>query len=137
LDARDEQVAAAIDAARGALDQASRVLLDRPVRPQCDLTALAAGLLRDRQKRAEHLPADFFGEPAWDALLILFAAPGNEMRQIDLFRAIRVPHTSGLRWLCRLKGRRTGGHQAGGERTQQASGEAHRQGSQTSDEAAE
>ncbi|MDQ3481864.1 MAG: hypothetical protein M3448_00375 [Pseudomonadota bacterium] len=79
------------------------MLLDRPVRPQSDLAALAAGLLRDRQKRAEHLPADFFGEPAWDALLVLFAAPGNEMRQIDLFRAIRVPHTSGLRWQCRLK----------------------------------
>jgi DNA-binding MarR family transcriptional regulator len=103
LDPRDEQIAAAIDAARGALDRASSALSARQPGPEVDLVALAAALLRKRQKRAEHFPSDFFGEPAWDALLALYAAPGNEMRQVDMFSAARAAQATGLRWLRRLE----------------------------------
>jgi DNA-binding MarR family transcriptional regulator len=103
LEARDEQIAAEIAAARGALERASSALMARPAGPERDLVALATNLLRSRRKRAEHFPSDFFGEPAWDALLALYAAPSNEMRQTDLFSAARLPQATGLRWLRRLE----------------------------------
>jgi DNA-binding MarR family transcriptional regulator len=103
LDARDEQIAVEIAAARGALERASSALTARPAGPERDLVALATNLLRSRQKRADHFPNDFFGEPAWDALLALYAAPSNEMRQIDVFSAARLPQATGLRWLRRLE----------------------------------
>ena len=103
MDARSEEAAAAIDEARGALERAASVLRARAVTPEGDLAWKALGLLRDRHKRAEHFPVDFFGEPGWDALLTLYVAPENEMRQIDLFSAARVPQTTGLRWQRRLE----------------------------------
>ena len=103
MDLRDEQVADAIDAARTALERANSVLRARPPAPERDLVAFAARLLRDRQKRAEHFPVDFFGEPGWDALLALYVAPDNEMRQVDLFSVARIPPTTGLRWQTRLE----------------------------------
>lgn len=103
MNLRDDEVAAAIDAARGALDQASSALRKRPQGSNLDLVAKAAGILRDRHKRAEYFPQDFFGEPGWDALLALYTAPENEMRQIDLFSAARAPQATGLRWLRRLE----------------------------------
>jgi DNA-binding MarR family transcriptional regulator len=103
LDARDEQIVAEIAAARGALERATSALMARPAGPGRDLVGLATDLLRKRRKRAEHFPDDFFGEPAWDVLLALYTAQDNEMRQIDLFSAARLPQTTGLRWLRRLE----------------------------------
>lgn len=103
MNLRDDEVAAAIDAARGALDRASSALRKRPEGQNGDLVAKAARLLRNRHRRAEHFPKDFFGEPGWDALLALYAATDNEMRQIDLFSAARAPQATGLRWLRRLE----------------------------------
>ena len=103
MDARNEEAAAAIEEARDALERASSVLRARPARPNEDLVGKAASLLRDRHKRAGHFPADFFGEPGWDALLALYAAPDHELRQTDLFSAAKVPQTTGLRWQRRLE----------------------------------
>jgi DNA-binding MarR family transcriptional regulator len=103
VNARDEQAAAAIDEARRALDRASSVLLARPAAPEGDLIAKARCILRNRQKRAQHLPNDFFGEPAWDALLALYIASNHEMRQIDLFASTGTPQSTALRWLRRLE----------------------------------
>jgi DNA-binding MarR family transcriptional regulator len=103
VDSRDERIAAEIAAARGALERANSELTARPAGPERDLVAVATNLLRSRRKRAEHFPSDFFGEPAWDALLALYAAPKNEMRQIDVFSAARLPQATGLRWLRRLE----------------------------------
>lgn len=103
MNLRDNEIAAAIDAARGALDRASSALRKRPEGPTGDFVAEAARLLRDRHKRAEYFPQDFFGEPGWDALLALYTAPNNEMRQVDLFSAARAPQATGLRWLRRLE----------------------------------
>ncbi len=61
-------------------------------------------LIRARQARERFLPADLFGEPAWDMLLDLFVAR-LEVRDVSvssLCIAARVPTTTALRWIRTL-----------------------------------
>ncbi|MBU6166230.1 MAG: MarR family winged helix-turn-helix transcriptional regulator [Alphaproteobacteria bacterium] len=66
--------------------------------------ALVRRLIRLRRDRDRHLPADLFGDPAWDMLLDLTAA---RMEQVDvpvssLCLAAAVPTTTALRWVRSL-----------------------------------
>lgn len=66
--------------------------------------ALVRRLIRLRRDRDRHLPAELFGDPAWDMLLDLTAA---RMEQVDvpvssLCLAAAVPTTTALRWVRSL-----------------------------------
>lgn len=66
--------------------------------------ALVRKLIRLRRDRDRHLPAELFGDPAWDMLLDLTAA---RMEQVDvpvssLCLAAAVPTTTALRWVRSL-----------------------------------
>lgn len=54
-----------------------------------------------RRRRARYLPAELFGEPAWDMLLDLFAArlDGRLISVTSACYAAGVPPTTALRWL--------------------------------------
>lgn len=69
-----------------------------------DLVAIAELLLDQRARRAEHLPADLFHEPAWDMLLALFIA--QERRQTmnvkSLVACASAPVTTSQRWIDHL-----------------------------------
>lgn len=58
-------------------------------------------LYRARRRRSRHLPAELFGEPAWDMLLDLFAArlDGRLISVTSACYAAGVPPTTALRWL--------------------------------------
>ncbi len=66
--------------------------------------ALVRKLIKLRRDRDRHLPAELFGDPAWDMLLDLTAA---RMEQVDvpvssLCLAAAVPTTTALRWVRSL-----------------------------------
>lgn len=65
-----------------------------------DAQALRA-LIAARRLREEHLPAELFGEPAWDMLLDLTAArlEGQDVSVTDLTIAAAVPPTTALRYI--------------------------------------
>ena len=68
------------------------------------LTRLALAIYRDRAARAQELPAELLGEPAWDILLDLFIH-GRRGRRISVTSACtasRVPPTTALRWIAML-----------------------------------
>ncbi|MEQ1517877.1 MAG: MarR family transcriptional regulator [Hyphomicrobiaceae bacterium] len=60
---------------------------------------------RSRRKRADHLPAELFGEPAWDMLLDLFIARirNKNISVTSACIASYVPNTTALRWLNLLE----------------------------------
>jgi hypothetical protein len=65
---------------------------------------LVRRLIKLRRDRDRHLPAELFGDPAWDMLLDLTAA---HMEQVDvpvssLCLAAAVPTTTALRWVRSL-----------------------------------
>lgn len=69
------------------------------------LASAALDHYRSRRKRASHLPAELFGEPAWDILLDLFIARIRN-RNISVTSACiasDVPNTTALRWLNLLE----------------------------------
>ena len=68
------------------------------------LGELAASICRERARRAEFLPAELFGEPAWDILLDLFAAAkASELRSIkSVCLSARVPEATALRFIEQL-----------------------------------
>jgi DNA-binding MarR family transcriptional regulator len=53
-----------------------------------------------RQTRRGHFPAEMFGEPGWDILLILYTEEQNTRLPVSrLVTASGCPATTGLRWL--------------------------------------
>ena len=67
---------------------------------------LARNIHRERSRRANYLPAELFGEPAWDILLDLaFAAKANELRSIkSACLSSQVPEATALRYIDQLVG---------------------------------
>jgi hypothetical protein len=67
-------------------------------------SAAVRALIRARQARERFLPAELFGDPAWDMLLDLFVAhlDEREVSVSSLCIAARVPTTTALRWIRTL-----------------------------------
>ena len=65
---------------------------------------LARSLHRERSRRASFLPAELFGEPAWDILLDLaYAAKASELRSIKAAcLSSQVPEATALRYIDQL-----------------------------------
>ena len=65
---------------------------------------LARNIHRERSRRANYLPAELFGEPAWDILLDLaYAAKANELRSIkSACLSSQVPEATALRYIEQL-----------------------------------
>ncbi len=63
--------------------------------------------IRIRRLRERFLPADLFGDPAWDMMLDLFAArlAGERVSVSSLCIAAAVPPTTALRWIGQLTDR--------------------------------
>lgn len=68
------------------------------------LGRVAKLLIAARQARAEHLPPSSVGEPAWDILLVLYAAYADQARlKIGAATcASGVPQTTAIRWIDHL-----------------------------------
>ena len=66
--------------------------------------ALVRKLIKLRRDRDRHLPAELFGDPAWDMLLDLAAArlEGIDVPVSSLCLAAAVPTTTALRWVRSL-----------------------------------
>lgn len=66
---------------------------------------MVRGILRARQERARHFPANLFADPAWDMLLDLYAAELSQRRVsvTSLCIASNVPTTTALRWITALE----------------------------------
>ena len=65
---------------------------------------LARNIHRERSRRANYLPAELFGEPAWDILLDLaYAAKAGELRSIkSACLSSQVPEATALRYIDQL-----------------------------------
>ena len=69
------------------------------------LIGLARAIHRLRRRRELYFDTGLFSDPAWDLLLHLYVATGED-RPLDVSRACRaaaVPTTTALRWLSRLE----------------------------------
>jgi hypothetical protein len=86
------------------LDRASGAERGRPDRSRA--SAWAEKLYDERRRRDELFPEGLFGEPAWDLLLMMFAAreTGQSMILSQAYRAARVSDTTGRRLLDQLEG---------------------------------
>lgn len=62
--------------------------------------------LRLRRQRVQYFPDAQFIDPAWDMLLLLYAArfDGRSMAIGDLYAAMHIPATTAWRWMERLIG---------------------------------
>ena len=67
----------------------------------------AKALYEARRARADHLPDELLGEPAWDMLLLLYflEAEGRPVTVSGVTASSGVPGTTALRWLQTLTGR--------------------------------
>ena len=68
------------------------------------LTRLAKAIYQTRQARTRELPAELFGEPAWDILLDLYIQRRHD-RRISITSACtgsQVAPTTALRWIATL-----------------------------------
>ena len=67
---------------------------------------LAHNIHRERSRRANYLPAELFGEPAWDILLDLaYAANASELRSIKAAcLSSQAPEATALRYIEQLVG---------------------------------
>ena len=67
---------------------------------------LARNIHRERSRRANYLPAELFGEPAWDILLDLaYAAKASELRSIKAAcLSSQAPEATALRYIDQLVG---------------------------------
>ena len=66
-----------------------------------DLIATARMLLNNRRARCHHFNSTFFGEPAWDIMLVLYITDVSGDRQTigKLAAWIATPPTTVLRWV--------------------------------------
>lgn len=71
----------------------------RRTRPE--LLKSASETFRLRRQRDQHFPASYFGEPAWDILLDLFAneVSGRPVSVSNACIAASAPASTGMRWL--------------------------------------
>lgn len=80
---------------------------DRPMpAPDRDQLLAIASLFRFlRARRTDFLPAEMFGEPAWDALLMLYIRPQGTLdpTTLEVAAATGVPITTALRWIESLQ----------------------------------
>lgn len=69
------------------------------------LGLFAAEVYRDRRRRARHLSARLFGEPAWDILLDLYVAAcrGQSVSVSNACLAADAPASTALRWVQHLQ----------------------------------
>lgn len=67
---------------------------------------MARTIHRERLRRANYLPSELFGEPAWDILLDLsYAAKANELRSVkSACLSSQVPEATALRYIEILVG---------------------------------
>lgn len=75
------------------------------VRLETTLSVYAKHVLRMRSDARAHLPADLFGDPAFDMLLDLFIAR-EENRKLSITSVVTAGHTpptTGLRWLAKIE----------------------------------
>lgn len=70
-----------------------------------DVARLARRVLRLRRKRTDHLPAELFGEHAWNLLLVLFIADAEGERLSARVASERadVDERVGARWITALE----------------------------------
>jgi DNA-binding MarR family transcriptional regulator len=73
-----------------------------PTYGRAQLRAVARRILEERDCRTRHLPAEIFGEPAWDILLTLFISDRALMGK-EVHQAGRVPVTTAIRWVAYLE----------------------------------
>ncbi len=74
-------------------------------RQEADLLERVRIIAERRVERYQYLPAEMFGEPAWDMLLDLYLASGDG-KSISVSSACiasRAPATTALRWLRRME----------------------------------
>lgn len=71
----------------------------------CSLMSAARHIYAQRRVRNRHFPDAFFGEPAWDMLLVLYSTEDDESRQSigNLISLASCPPTTGLRYLASLE----------------------------------
>lgn len=67
------------------------------------LTAMARQIYIRRRARDIHFSPTLFGEPAWDMLLALYAAPDDEQNVSGLIHFSACPQTTALRYLSVLE----------------------------------
>lgn len=75
------------------------------VRLETTLSAYAKHVRRMRSDARAHLPADLFGDPAFDMLLDLFIAreENYKLSISSVVTAGHTPPTTGLRWLAKIE----------------------------------
>lgn len=87
-------------------EPAIRFSLARQKISPSELASECASMYATRRQRDKLLPAEMFGEPAWDMLLELFrcSLQGSELPITSLCIASGVPQTTALRYLELLLG---------------------------------
>lgn len=82
----------------------SEAALLRPADPALPHARVVRTILRQRQQRARYFGADLFSDPAWDMLLDLTAARGENKRVsvTSLCIAACVPPSTALRWISQM-----------------------------------
>ena len=69
-----------------------------------DLVKEAKRIYEQRQMRGRYLPQNFFGEPAWDLLLILYVEAGDRpLTATGAAQVTNTPETTALRWVEALE----------------------------------
>lgn len=78
--------------------------IQRKLKPPLPLPRLLRRIIRNRQLRARFLDNKLFADPAWDMLLDLAAARGEDRRVsvTSLCIASGVPPTTALRWISQM-----------------------------------
>ncbi|WP_308514428.1 MarR family winged helix-turn-helix transcriptional regulator [Sphingomonas flavescens] len=69
------------------------------------LARLAEDIRCMRQARNQRLPADLFGEPAWDILLLLYGEGMSPCGAEDIAAELDAPTTTVMRWIIALTSR--------------------------------
>lgn len=76
------------------------------VRPTDGVSSVhVRSLMEARNRRRSFFNSEFFGEPAWDMLLELFALHLEQRRRSisEVYRASGLPSTTALRWITKLE----------------------------------
>lgn len=83
---------------------ANETALVRAAQPALPHAPMVRTILRQRQQRARYFGADLFSDPAWDMLLDLTAARGENKRVsvTSLCIAACVPPSTALRWISQM-----------------------------------
>jgi DNA-binding MarR family transcriptional regulator len=95
-----ERVQAEIDLLRAALPSFDPGIPIQEVSP-----AWIHAMLHARRRREEIISKGIFNDPAWDLLLVLYAArlANDRTRVTDLCRLAGIPDATALRWIEKLE----------------------------------